>query len=178
MIEIPSPIYTKRYCLTNDLARVHLETMIGFFKDAPTQTAPIPTRYRVPRRTDWIPGYCIFPNQRIPILFPAQTKLKPFKLLLFRPRTNHASYFDWRLFIAFAMVENTSRTSVVPRTASLTIVSTMPIWKSFRMRRSIIFPFLPATIRRVSWNSEWASMRVLHVWPTSGRQTYMNNRLD
>lgn len=39
----------------------------------------------------------------------------------------HTHFFDVRLFIAFAMVENTSRTSELPRTASLTIVSTMPI---------------------------------------------------
>lgn len=68
------------------------------------------------------------------------------KVILARASVRVSYFFDCRLFIAFAMVENTSRTSELPRTASLTIVSTMPIWKSFRIRLSIIFPFLPATI--------------------------------
>lgn len=58
------------------------------------------------------------------------------------------TYFlpEVRLLIALAIVEKTSPavTEAADLTASL-IVSTIPIWKSFKMRRSIILPFLPAT---------------------------------
>lgn len=59
---------------------------------------------------------------------------------------NEPTYAVPLLPMAFAIDEKTSFTSVDCFTTSDTMPSTMPIWKSFRMRRSIILPFLPATV--------------------------------
>lgn len=51
------------------------------------------------------------------------------------------------------MDENTSVDAIEFFTASL-IDSTMPIWKSFKIRRSSIFPFLPATNENQTKNNK------------------------
>lgn len=99
--------------------------------------------------------------------------------------------------IALAIELKTSLASLVPCTASLTRVSTIPIWKSFKMRRSIILPFLPATengskyyrmSRLVSpfWHQAYYTInadkicveRKKRKTSRSGRNTYNCNRWD
>lgn len=134
---------------TDQLLRVNLKALISSINNLSTQTRLFTTRNRRSGGSNGITNNGVLPDDGIPIFLAVVRTLK-----IVRWKSCIRVVIIYPLLappIAFAIELNTSFTSTEPFTASDTKPSTMPIWKSFRIRRSIILPFLPATNN----NNEW-----------------------